>query len=156
MESVLELNTVLFLVLCSLIVIMTVWIARLEWKLRRFMRGRNAASLEETLKNLHRGFERQVELNKEIGTHLEDMDRRIGSSIRGVETIRFDPFSQSGGKQSFATAFLNEQGDGVIISSLYGRDRFSAFAKPVEAFKSTYELSDEERAALSKAKDRTS
>lgn len=47
---------------------------------------------------------------------------------------------------------LNEDGDGVVISSLYSRERMSIFAKPIKNGKSEYELTDEEKKSLAKAK----
>ena len=47
---------------------------------------------------------------------------------------------------------LNEEGDGVVFSSLYSRDRMSIFAKPVKNNNSEYELTSEEKQALEKAK----
>jgi len=47
---------------------------------------------------------------------------------------------------------LNEVGDGVVLSSLYSRERMSVFAKPVKAGKSEFELSDEEKEVLARAK----
>ena len=47
---------------------------------------------------------------------------------------------------------LNEDGDGVVLSSLYARDRMSVFAKPIKNNKSEYELSNEEKEVLSKIK----
>ncbi|HLC94991.1 MAG TPA: DUF4446 family protein, partial [Patescibacteria group bacterium] len=89
---------------------------------------------------------------KEVEKILENHNTRIHHSVRGLHTIRFNPFPNAGGQQSFATALLNEVGDGVVISSLYARDRMSVFAKPITHFKSEYELTDEERDALAKAK----
>jgi len=47
---------------------------------------------------------------------------------------------------------LNEDGDGVVFSSLYSRERMSIFAKPIKNGKSEYELTEEEKEALKKAK----
>ncbi len=45
---------------------------------------------------------------------------------------------------SFSTAFINEHGDGIVLTSHYARERISMFAKPVKAFASEHELSEEE------------
>ena len=66
--------------------------------------------------------------------------------------MRFNPFPDQGSNQSFAIGMLNEEGDGVVFSSLYSRDRMSVFAKPIKNNKSEYELSDEERKVLDRAK----
>jgi hypothetical protein len=76
----------------------------------------------------------------------------LRKSIRGLETIRFNPFPDQGSNQSFAISFQNEDGDGVVISSLYARERMSVFAKPIKKGSSTYELTDEEREVINKSK----
>ncbi|MGH7249434.1 MAG: DUF4446 family protein, partial [Minisyncoccia bacterium] len=54
--------------------------------------------------------------------------------------------------QSFAIGMMNEDGDGLVLSSLYSRERMSIFAKPIKRGKSEYELTAEEKEALNKAK----
>jgi hypothetical protein len=66
--------------------------------------------------------------------------------------VRFNPYDDTGGNQSFVLALLDEENNGVVISSLHGRDRTRIYAKPVILGKGTdYELSDEEKEALLKA-----
>jgi hypothetical protein len=64
--------------------------------------------------------------------YLTTVEKRLKKSIQGVETVRFNPFkgTGAGGNQSFSTAFVNEKGDGVVLTSMYARDRISMFAKP--------------------------
>ena len=142
-------------VLAATVVLLVIWILILERKMRKFMVGKDAKSLESSIMNIKTGLESQRGVNKEIGVHLEDMDRRIEGSVRGLATVRFNAFEGTGGggKQSFATALLNEKKDGVIISSLYGRERFSAFAKPIINGKTEFELSDEEQKVLTEAEN---
>ena len=83
---------------------------------------------------------------------IKDINKRLKTSVTGVGVVRFNPFTNSGGNQSFAIALLNEHGNGVIISTLYGRERTSIFAKPVVKFASEYELTKEETEALEQAK----
>jgi hypothetical protein len=68
--------------------------------------------------------------------------------------VRFNPFkgTGSGGNQSFATTFLNEENNGVVISSLYSREHTSVFSKPIKNGVSEYELSDEEKESFAEAK----
>jgi hypothetical protein len=142
-------------VLAGALILCVIWIIRLEYKLRKFMAGKNAKSLEDSILNIKKGLEAQRGINADIGHHLEDMDTRLGSSVRGVATIRFNAFEGTGegGKQSFATAFVDEHDNGVVISSLYGRERFSAFAKPIVHGKTEFELSEEERSVLAQAQE---
>ena len=87
-----------------------------------------------------------------INDHLKLIDQKLGKTVRKVETIRFNPFEDHGSNQSFAIAFMNDENDGVIMSSLYARDRMSIFAKPIKNGKSEFELSAEEKEVLEKVK----
>ena len=87
-----------------------------------------------------------------MGRDISVIGAKVKKSIRGLETVRFNPFPDQGSNQSFAIGMLNEEGDGVVFSSLYSRDRMSVFAKPIKNNKSEYELSGEEQKALDKAR----
>jgi hypothetical protein len=64
--------------------------------------------------------------------------------------VRFNPFEDAGSNQSFAIGLLNEQGDGVVVSSLYARERMSVFAKPIQQHNSSHELTTEEYSVIQK------
>lgn len=87
-------------------------------------------------------------------SYLITVEKRLKKSVQSINTVRFNPFkgTGSGSNQSFSTTFLNEEKDGVIISSLYSRDHISVYSKPVNKGDSEYELSDEERESLNAAK----
>ncbi len=127
-----------------------------EWRLTRLLRGKNGKSLEETIVKSAADMERFKQFRKEIEQYLETVEKRMGQSIRGVGTVRFNPFrgTGEGGNQSFASAFISEKGDGVVFSTLYSRERMSVFAKPLTGGKSEYELTDEERGAIKLAQQR--
>ena len=134
------------------IIIGAFWMIVTEKRLKRFFLGKKGKDLEDTIDSLEANIR---ELNKEKEDMKKDiavMNAKLKKSIRGVETIRFNPFADQGSNQSFAIGMLNEEGDGVVLSSLYSRERMSVFAKPIKSNKSLYELSDEERKALDKAK----
>lgn len=141
---------ILFYILSIVIIILLVWIMHLENRLKKVFQGTKAKDLEDVMVELN---DKIVYLKKdqdEISKHLKIVDGRLDKSIRQVETIRFNPFIDAGSNQSFAISFLNDEGDGVVISSLYARDRMSIFAKPIENGKSKFELSNEEKEVLEK------
>ncbi len=72
-------------------------------------------------------------------------------AIQKIGLIRFDAFEDVGGKLSFAAALLNDRGDGVIISSINGRQENRVYAKPVKGGESIYNLSIEEKEAIGEA-----
>jgi hypothetical protein len=134
-----------------LILLGAVWIIITEKRLKRFFLGKKAKDLEDTITILESEIAKLNKAKDSTEKEITVINTKLKKSIRGLETIRFNPFPDQGSNQSFAVGMLNEEGDGLVISSLYSRDRMSIFAKPVKKGKSEYELSDEERRALDKA-----
>ncbi|HEX8100721.1 MAG TPA: DUF4446 family protein [Actinomycetota bacterium] len=72
-------------------------------------------------------------------------------SIRHVGVVRFDAFEDMGGRLSFSAALLDAGGDGVVITSINGRQESRCYAKPVTKGGSVHNLSDEEQQAIREA-----
>jgi hypothetical protein len=145
-------NSVLIIALIS-IAILLAWIIRLEWKLHRLLLGKNGKTLEDSIVFARNELERLNTWKGTIERYLAVVERRLSKTLHEAKTVRFNAFKGTGegGNQSFASAFLTEEGNGVVISSMYARDRVSVFAKPVEKKASTYDLTDEERESIEKA-----
>ncbi len=92
---------------------------------------------------------------KEIELITKELLKKNSRSIRGVHSLRYNPFKDQGGNQSFSVAMVDEEGNGVIFSSLYSRERNSFFLKPIVTGTSEHELTEEERTVLSKAIEKT-
>jgi uncharacterized protein DUF4446 len=106
-----------------------------------------AALLEEQAKAIERleGAVRKLALGeRQLGEIAEDSIRRVG-------LVRFDAFEDMGGRLSFSAALLDGHGDGVVITSINGRQDTRCYAKQVRGGTSTHNLSDEERQAIRKA-----
>lgn len=145
-------TTILFYVISIIVLIILSWVLIIEIRLKRIFAGIKAKNLEEALVIAGKKLKELEETQVKIDKHLTIIDERLNKSIRSIETLRFNPFVEAGGNQSFAIAFLNDEGDGVILSSLYARDRMSVFAKPISKGKSVFELTEEEKNVLIKAK----
>ncbi len=65
--------------------------------------------------------------------------------------MRFDAFEDMGGRLSFSAALLDGRGDGVVITSINGRQESRSYAKPVARGASVHNLSDEEQQAIQEA-----
>ncbi|TSC70015.1 MAG: hypothetical protein CEO12_605 [Parcubacteria group bacterium Gr01-1014_46] len=117
--------------------------------------GQNGKSLEDSIVSAKVNIEKLNDFQREAISHFTNVEKRLNRSVQAVETLRFNPFKGTGdgGNQSFSTAFISQNGDGVIISSLYSRDRISIFSKPVEKFQSTFELTEEEGEVLENSKN---
>jgi len=128
------------------------YVIKTERRLKRFFLGKKAKDLEDTIIVLEKDIEKLKTSKEKTEKELIEINKKIKKSIRGLETVRFNPFPDQGSNQSFAIGVLNEENDGVVISSLYSRERMSMFAKPIKNGKSEYELTEEEKEALEKAK----
>jgi uncharacterized protein YlxW (UPF0749 family) len=73
------------------------------------------------------------------------------SAVQRIGLIRYDAFEDMGGHLSFSAALLDAGGDGFVITSINGRQDTRCYAKPVEAWTSRHNLSEEEEAAIQQA-----
>lgn len=137
------------------VLLLAVWIFTIEWRLKKFFRGKKAKDLEGVLVSLNEELKKLNVSREEIEKYLETVERRLRKSIQNINTIRFNPFEDAGSNQSFAIAFLNEHGDGVVVSSLYSRERVNVYAKPIKNYQSEYTLSNEEKNAVKISKNET-
>jgi len=137
-----------------IIVFLFSWVIWLQNKLGKLLVGKGK-NLDESMSVILKEIAELKKFRSEAEETFRSNDARLKKTISGVETVRFNPFKGdgSGGNQSFATAFINEEKNGVIISSLYSRDRVSVFSKPVKNLVSEYELTGEEKEAMTKARD---
>lgn len=85
---------------------------------------------------------------KELGGILEELVDRGQGNIQKIGLVRFNPFADTGANMSFSLALLDGKGDGIVISSLHGRDGTRIYGKSIENGKSEYHLTDEEKQAL--------
>lgn len=138
------------LVLVVFCIVLLIVLIMQNRRITRLMRSTKSVSIEDTIIELAREIDTLNEFKADSEKYLKVVEKRLRKSVQAIETKRFNPFkgTGAGGNQSFACAFVNENGDGLILSSLYSSDRMSVYAKPVEDFKSTYELTEEEEAAL--------
>lgn len=146
-------TTIALIIIGIAVIILAIQIVLLKRRLATFMRGQNAASLEHTITRVIDTMEAIQNTFDTHGARLDTLDAKTARAIQGVSTLRFNPFKNAGGNHSFATAFSNEHGDGVIISTLYGRERVSMFAKPIKNWKSEFELTTEEQTALQESRE---
>ncbi len=108
-------------------------------------KNKEPQDINEVIKAYHDLEKKYIEVEK----RLIDLEKK---SIQKLGVVRFNPFSDIGGDQSFSVALLDGEENGVIITGLYSRDESRIFAKPVEKGKSSYNLSDNEEKVIDQAK----
>ncbi len=128
--------------------------------------GRRVVRLDTRVRGLTRGED--GDLGDVLGAHLErvyDLGREVERLVartgrleasaprafQRVGLVRFNPFEDTGGNQSFALALLDADGNGWVLSSLHARNGTRLYAKAIRGGRSDGALSDEETAALKQA-----
>lgn len=148
----------LWLVLFLLIIGLAVWIGRLQQrstkiykKIDGFIKSNaEGEGLEELLLRL-RKVERDAATFDIIQSAMRELELRQNRSYQSVGLVRFNPFTDMGGDQSFALAILDSYGDGFVMSSLHGRTATRVYAKTVRRGQPTQTVSTEEMAAIEQA-----
>ena len=143
-------------ILAIAVLILAVIIFIQERRINKILRGKGAKDLEDSFSSIEKEYQAVKTFTISMKQYLKTVEDRLQRSIQGVSTTRFNAWKGQGdgGNQSFASAFVSENGNGVVLSSLHSRDKVSIFAKPIEAGKSSYELSQEEKTVLNNALDK--
>lgn len=147
----------LFVALAGAILI---WLIILSIFLYKAISHYNKLSRGVTKQNLGSLLEKvlsQIDLSRnelgELRLRCEKIEQEELLHAQKIGLLRFNPFSDTGGDQSFILAILNGRDDGVLISSLHSRSSTRWYAKKVKAGKGIeHELSDEEKLAIKQAK----
>jgi Protein of unknown function (DUF4446) len=82
---------------------------------------------------------------------LDEQSAKERSALQRFAIVRYDAFDEMGGMLSFSAAFLDDHGDGVVLTSINGRTETRTYAKTVKGMTSEFHLSDEEREAIAAA-----
>ena len=92
---------------------------------------------------------------KDIRKKFDEIARIVDKSnqhIQRVNLSRYNPYDETGGDQSFSVAILDNEGTGIVVTSLHARSGTRVFAKPVIKGKSSkYQFSKEEELVIKKA-----
>lgn len=116
--------------------------------LQKFMSGQQMDSLLNEY--VHKVNEIEQNLNICNGK-LTPIEEKLRAGIDRAELLRFRAFEDVGSDLSFAIALLNQEGSGLVLTSIHSREESRIYAKPVDKGSSIYSLSDEEKEVISKA-----
>lgn len=148
----------LYLVLGSAVALVIIWGISLEirfFSLRKrwqtIFAGKEGSDLEKLMNEITESFALSKKEITEQARRLKTVEGFLPQTIQKISTIRYNPFKDTGGDQSFSIAILDGENNGVVISSLFARDGNRIYAKPIEAGASKFELLAEEKEVLKRA-----
>ena len=140
-------------VIVLLFLLLLVWqkVRGLDRRFRSITRGADGTSLEAVLDpHLDKLFTVAGDLD-EVRARMATVEASGRRAFSRVGLVRFNPFEDTGGNQSFALALLDADGNGWVLSSLHARGGTRVYAKAVANGRSETSLSEEETAAIRQA-----
>jgi hypothetical protein len=126
-------------------------VRRLGARLEALTQGSDESSLETVLGSHLERVNRVVSDVDTVAARTAALERDALGALGRVGFVRFNPFEDTGGNQSFALAMLDGRGDGFVVSSLHARAGTRVYAKAIANGTSEAALSDEEAEALNEA-----
>ena len=144
------------LLLASLILVwllvLTILLIRIFTRYYRLTKEATKEDLGSILEKLLKENKIRDKEVKELLKRLEGTEKEITGHIQKIGLVRFNPFTATGGNQSFALAVLDGDGSGVVISGLHSRDNTRLYTKLVKKGKPVkHEFSKEEKEAINQA-----
>ncbi|HYG59221.1 MAG TPA: DUF4446 family protein [Symbiobacteriaceae bacterium] len=140
-----------FLVLI-IVIILAISQRKFLARYRLLLNGPAGHDLEQLLLNQAAEIESLQSDLIRLTRQLDAMETASRLHVQKTAIIRFNAFPDTGSDLSFAIALLDADDNGMVVSSLYGRSESRIYAKPILAGQSTYQLSNEEKEALAKAR----
>jgi hypothetical protein len=113
--------------------------------------GTSGGNLEQILQDHIAQVRDTTERLKELEALAHQTDLASRRSLQWLGVLRFNPFNDVGGDQSFALALVDGYGNGVVVSSLHMRDLTRVYAKPLKKWEAEHHLTDEEKQAIANA-----
>jgi hypothetical protein len=147
---------IIVLALAGIIFILTIWIIFLQLSLRKIKKMQSVFFTEKDAKNLEGVILQQAQSLKTLDKDIQELysisnqlNLLASRGLHKTGLIRFNPFKDVGGNQSFSIALLNGKNNGVTISSLYTREGTRIYAKAIKAgFSEKYPLTEEEEQSI--------
>lgn len=131
---------------------LTFLIVKLQNHYQSLTRDNSGKNLQQILEHI---LENQKQLKKDLATlasRCDKMEEEQVFALNKIGLIRFNPFKDTGGDQSFIISLLNRENTGVVLSGLYSRLGTRWYAKKVKNGKAVeHELSEDEKKAITAA-----
>ena len=142
---------ILTIVLIILNIVSLIKISNLKKRLRKFMKGKDARSLEKEIIALHEDnkfLKNSTDTNKK---DIRDLNKRFAKAFQKIGIVKYDAYQQMGGLLSFSLALLDEDNNGLILNSVHSTEGCYTYTKEVVYGECKLELSNEEKVALDQA-----
>lgn len=161
LEQIMPLTWWAILILGIMSLVLLIWIIMINSKLNKFQKAylslqsfMDGNSLDKLLGEYLSEAAQLRKGLKDSEQRIEKTEAKLRASLDRTEVIRFNAFENMGSDLSFALALLDQEGNGVVLSSINSREESRVYAKPLTKGESSYHLSEEEKKVITKAKNK--
>lgn len=148
----------LFIILSGVILILvaaniyfTTCLLKFKKKIGLLLEGKKTKNLEDVILNQLQKTKKQEADIIDLFSKVKNLEGVSEKTFQKIGIVRFNPFSDMGGNQSFVIALLDSKDNGFVISSLFIKEGSRVYAKSIKSGQSDYPLSNEEKGALERA-----
>ncbi len=142
---------VVIIILLIVIIVQGIKIGKIRKKYEKFMKGKDAASLEDEIKSVFDDISFLKEAQSKDSEDIKVLYNKAKSCYQRVGLVKYDAFHEMGGQLSFALCMLDEENNGFIINSVHSNAGCYVYTKNLVNGISPIDLGDEEAEALNKA-----
>jgi len=140
-----------FLILLLLYIVAEIRITGIKKRYNELVRGVKGLNVEELLiKTGEELYDIRIDMNI-IEQSIENLETKLSFAIQKVGFVRYNAFGELGSDLSFSVALLDKFNNGFVLTSIFGRESTTSYAKPIKFGKSVYPLSVEEIQAIDRA-----
>ncbi|EKD46192.1 MAG: hypothetical protein ACD_68C00109G0003 [uncultured bacterium] len=146
------------LITLILLAIIFVWQIYLTLTVKKYLTGKKQLLKEAQEQGVDQVLIKHQKAIKQLQARAGDLQeiseqisRVAAKSITKVGVVRFNPFGDTGGNQSFAISLLDSKSNGLVLSSLFGREGTRVYCKEVKGGLSEFPLSEEEKQSIAAA-----
>ena len=146
--SALVLLVILVLVFMILTMVQIAKTRKLERRLSLFMQGDDMVSLEDVLRHV-------IEDNQKVKIQLKNnvdeivkINENLLTAYRKTGIVKYNAFPGMAGKVSSSIALLNNENNGILVTTIHGSDGCYTYVKEIINGKSINPLTREDEEAL--------
>lgn len=156
LQYILLAMTILILLALVVFISINMKLSKMNKRYRKMMQGMDGQNIEGLLMTHIDDVRHAMKKVDALSQEYQRLSGIADTCVQNVGIVRFNAFEDTGSDLSFAIALLDANNNGVVISSIFGRSESRTYAKPITDGQSPYFLSEEEKQALSKAREKCS
>lgn len=135
------------------VTILLVWVWRVTSHYNNLIRSSTKKTLTQALEGIQKTISQHEKKMGKLSKNIVTIEKDAQEHIQHLRLQRFNPFSDTGGDQSFILSMLDGKKDGIVITSLHSRENTRFYVKSVSGGKGTdHPLSEEEQKLVNNKK----